>query len=90
MYDSMYEMEKAEPANARRQSGVRGGMPKKWTHLEFMKELVYDLIFPGQTSMHLSTIGELNDQSIDSIKLFSSFALVDKSKLEEEVDLDCD
>ena len=49
-------MEKAEQAKARRQSGAKGGMPKKWTHLEFMTELVYDLIYPTQTATHLSTI----------------------------------
>jgi hypothetical protein len=85
----MYEMEKAERAKARRQSGVKGGMPKKWTHLDFLTELVYDLIYPAQTATHRSTIGELDDRSIDSTKSFSSFASVDESVLEEEVDLDC-
>ena len=61
MYESMYEEEKKERAKARRQSGSRVGMPRKWTHLEFMTELVYDLIFPGNTVVHLSTIGELDD-----------------------------
>jgi hypothetical protein len=59
-------------------------------HLEFMTELVYDLIFPGQTAVHLSTIGDLDDFSIDSTRSFSLFALVDEAKLEEDVDLDCD
>ena len=89
MYDSMYEMEKAERAKARRRSGAKGGMPKKWTHLEFMTELVYDLIYPTQTATHLSTIGEFDDRSIDSTKSLSSFASVNESQLEEEVDLDC-
>ena len=65
-------------------------MPKKWTHLEFMTELVYDLIFPGQTAAHLLTIGELDDRSIDSARSFSSFALVNEAQLEEDIDLDCD
>ena len=56
MYGSMYEEEKRKQANAQRRSGVSGGMPKKWTHLEFMTELVYDLIFPGQTAAHLLTL----------------------------------
>jgi hypothetical protein len=64
-------------------------MPKKWTHLEFMTELVYDLIYPAQTATHLSTIGDLDDRSIDSTKSLSSFASVDESQLEEDVDLDC-
>jgi hypothetical protein len=50
---------------------------------------VYDLIYPTQTATHLLTIGELDDQSIDSTKLLSSFASADESQLEEEVNLDC-
>jgi hypothetical protein len=65
-------------------------MPRKWTHLEFMTELVYDLIFPGQTAVHLSTIGDLDDRLIDSMISFPSFTLVDEAKLEEDIDLDCD
>ncbi len=73
MYNSMYHEERRRRANAQRQSGSRGGMPKKLTHLEFMMELVYELIFPGQTAVHLSRIGELDDRSIDSTKSLSSF-----------------
>ena len=65
-------------------------MLRKWTHLEFMMELVYNLIFPGQTAVHLSRIGELDDRSIDSTKSLSSFTSVDGAQLEEEIDLDCD
>ncbi len=90
MYESMYDEEKAKRANSQRQSGARGGMPKKWTHLKFMTELVYDLIFPGQTITHLSSLEGLDDQSIDSTKTLSSFNSVDETKLEEDVDLDCD
>jgi hypothetical protein len=89
MYDSMYDEEKRKQANAQRQSGSRGGMPRKWKHLEFMMELVYDLIFPGQTAVHLLTKGDLDDWSIDSTRSFSSFTSVDEAKLEEYVDLDC-
>lgn len=88
MYDSMYEMEKAERIKRRRRDGSKGGMPKKWTHLEFITELVYDLIFPEQTSTHLSSI---DDRSIDSTRSLSSFTSVDApSQLEEAVDLDCE
>ncbi len=90
LYDNMYDEEKRRRANAQRRSGSRGGMPRKWTHLEFMTELVYDLIFPGQTSVHLSRIGELDDRSIDSTRSLSSFTSVDDAQLEEEIDLDCD
>ena len=67
-----------------------GGQPKKWTHLEFMVELVYDLIFPGQTCAHLRTIGELDDRSISSTRTLSSFESVDEAKLDKEVDLVCE
>jgi hypothetical protein len=43
MYESMYKMEKKRQKNIKRQSGSRGGMP--WTHLKFLTELVYNLIF---------------------------------------------
>jgi hypothetical protein len=65
-------------------------MPKKWTHLKFMTELVYDLIFPGQMITHLSSLKGLDDQSIDSTKTLSSFNSVNKTKLEDDIDLDCD
>ena len=65
-------------------------MPKKWTHLEFMTELVYDLIFPGQTISHLSSLEGMDDRSIDSTKSLSLFKSVNQKKIEEEVDLDCD
>ncbi len=90
LYESMYDEEKGEQANAQRRSGARGGMPTKWTHLEFMTELVYDLILPGQTISHLSSLEGMDDRSIDSTKSLSSFNSVDKAKLEEDVDLDCD
>ena len=87
MYDSMYEEEKEKRGERRSTSGV--GMPKKWTHLEFMVELVYDLIFPGRTCAHLRTIGELDDRSISSTRTLSSFESVDEAQLDEEVDLNC-
>ncbi len=76
MYDSMYEEEKEKCGEQQSTSGV--GMPKKWTHLEFMVELVYNLIFPGLTCAHLRTIGELDDRSVD------------KAQLDEDVDLVCE
>jgi hypothetical protein len=65
-------------------------MPRMWTHLKFMMVLVYDLIFPGQTLVHLSRIGELDNRSIDSTRSLSLFTSVDDAQLEEDVDLDCD
>ena len=80
----MYKEEKEKHRERRSTSGV--GMPKKWTHLEFMVELVYDLIFPGRTCAHLWTISELDDRSISSTKTLSSFESVDEAQLEEEFD----
>jgi hypothetical protein len=65
-------------------------MPKKWTHLEFMVELVYDLIFPERTCAHLRTVGELDDRSISSTRTLSSFESVDEAQLDENVDLVCE
>jgi hypothetical protein len=67
-----------------------GGMPKKWTHLKFIVKLVYDLMFPGLTSSHLSTISDLDDRSISLAKTLSLFESVDKVRLEEDIYLDCD
>ena len=39
MYCRMYEEEAAKK---------KEGLPKKWTHLEFLTELVYDFIWPGE------------------------------------------
>jgi hypothetical protein len=55
-----------------------------------MTELVYDLIFPGQTITHLSSLEGLDNRSINSTKSLSSFNSIDETKLEEDVDLDCD
>jgi hypothetical protein len=66
------------------------GMPKKWTHLKFMVELVYELVFPGQTCAHLRTTSKLDDRSISLTRTLSSFKLVNEAHLDEEVDLNCD
>ena len=50
---------------------------------EFMTKLVFDLIFPGNTAVHLSTIC--------STMSFLSFASVKEKQLEEaDMDLNCD
>jgi hypothetical protein len=87
MYCSMYDEEKARRAQRRRNSG---GMPKKWTHLEFQVELIYDLLYPGQTDVHLQSISELDDRSIDSTRTLTSFESVPNQELDERIDLDSD
>ncbi len=36
-------------------------MPVKWTHAEFIEQLVYDLIFPKQTSAHRVALQKATD-----------------------------
>ena len=88
MYYLMYEEEKEKRGEQRSTLGV--GMPKNWTHLEFMVELVYDLIFPGRTCAHLRMVGEFDDRSISLTRTLSSFELVDEAQLDENVDLVCE
>ncbi len=87
MYVLMYDEEKAQRAQQRRNSG---GMPKEWSHLEFQVELIYDLLYPGQTDAHLQLISELDDRSIDSSRTLTSFESVPDKELEETIDLDSD
>ncbi len=87
MYCSMYDEEKARRAQRRRNSG---GMPKKWTHLEFQVELIYDLLYPGQTDVHLQSISELDDRSINSTRTLTSFESVPNQELDERINLDSD
>ena len=59
--------------------------------MEFIVELVYDLVFPGKTQLHLQSIKDSDDSSICSTRTLSSFeSVVDKAQLDEEVDLNCD
>ena len=36
-------------------------LPMKWTHAEFIKQLVYDLIFPKQTLAHRAALQMTTD-----------------------------
>ena len=65
-------------------------MPKKWTHLEFQVELIYDLLYPGQTDVHLESISELDDRSIGSTRTLTSFESVPNKELDERINLDSD
>jgi hypothetical protein len=54
----------------------RMDLPMKWTHAEFIKQLVYDLIFPKQTLAHrvalqMTTDDDDGDSSVaQSVSLF--------------------
>ena len=43
IYQYMWDEEKAKG---------RRDLPEKWSHAEFIEQLVYDLIFPEQTVVH--------------------------------------
>ena len=67
LYDEMYEEEKGN-----------GGLPPKWSHMDFMVELVYDMIFPEQTKAHVEMMKDMaSSQSfasaISSARSLSSF-----------------
>jgi hypothetical protein len=32
------------------------GLPPKWSHAEFLEELVYDFLLPGQTRRHVDVL----------------------------------
>jgi len=60
IYEVMYEEEVAKKTP---------GLPKKWTHAQFLEELVYDFIFPKRS------VNDMDGKSTNatSIRSFSSF-----------------
>ena len=42
----------------------RSGLPPKWTHAQFLEELVYDFIFPGQVRKHDDLLEGTDDASL--------------------------
>ena len=56
-------------------------LPPKWTHAEFLEQLVYDLIFPHQTILHRESLRNKNGD--DSFQFLSSFG---SSSFQEEED----
>ncbi len=64
-------------------------MPKKWSHLDFMVKLLYDLIFPGRTVNHLQTMSESDDRLISSTRSLSSLESVNEAQVDGDVDLSC-
>lgn len=41
----------------------RTDLPKKWSHAEFLEQLVYDMIFPKQTILHRDMLLRNDDES---------------------------
>jgi len=73
MYDEMYEEEK--------EKREKEEMPPKWSHRDFMIELVFDMIYPEQKQAHVEMMtSKVNDQSfasaVRSVRTFSSFGTV--------------
>ena len=57
IYESIYDEEAKKK---------KGYMPKRWSHIRFLEELAYDLLFPEATKQHLKTILETENASLAS------------------------
>ena len=54
----------------------RPGLHTKWTHAQFLEELVYDFILPGHVRKHVDVLEDTDDASLAlSIRKSSSFSL---------------
>ena len=86
MYDLMYERQK---------KSSHGNLPPKWSHLEFLEQLVYDLLSPRACGDHVTTLRSMDDgnyhASVRSTKTLSVFS-GHNSRLydHEEWDFTCD
>ena len=81
VYDALYEEQKKEK---------RPGLPQKWSHAEFLEQLVYDFIFPRQTKKHVDLLREIDDAYLSkSVWSTCSFLLYGQSRVREleEIDL---
>ena len=62
-------------------------MPPKWTHREFLEELVNDLIWPERTQAHVQLLTEMDDASyeseVNSVKFLSAFGKLTCTDLEQ-------
>ena len=69
MYDVMYERQKKRS---------HGNLPPKWTHKQFLEQLVYDLLSPKDCEDHISTLRSMGDGkyhvSVRSAKALSVFS----------------
>jgi hypothetical protein len=74
IYQYMWDEEKAKE---------RRDLPEKWSHAEFIEQLVYDLIFPEQTVVHQEALQEEEDDLSVSRRSLSS---VSGTSLQEEED----
>jgi hypothetical protein len=83
IYDALYDEEK---------KSKRPGLPPKWTHAEFLEELVYDFLLPGQTKKHVDLLRDIDNASLAaSVRTTRSFSMYGSAGQsgEEEHDLSC-
>ena len=69
------------------------GLPPKWTHAEFLEELVYDFLLPGQTRRHIDVLRGLDDSSLAALvrttRSFSLRGYLSGGATEVEHDFNC-
>lgn len=63
LYDRSYERERKQH---------RKGLPKKWTHMDFLVQLVYDRVFPGRIDAYLKQLRESDSCLARSVSSLSS------------------
>ena len=86
IYDVFYEDEKKEG---------RINLPAKWTHAEFLEELVYDLLIPEQSKKHVDLLRRMEDNdmasSVNTTRSFCTLsdAAASVSDEYEDTDLSC-
>jgi len=87
MYETMYDEEAKKK---------RGGMPPKWSHRDFMVELVFDMMYPEQTKAHVEMMTSMVKDtsfhsSVRSVRSFSSFSGTGREEEDEDAfDFTCE
>ena len=73
IYDTRYAIEKAKAESTL--PPPEGTLPPKWSHQDFLVELVYDLMWPEQTRNHVLHLLSMDDKTFDSsFKTTNSFS----------------
>ena len=73
IYDMWYAIEKAKAESTL--PPPEGTLPPKWSHQDFLVELVYNLMWPEQTRNHVLHLLSMDDKTFDSsFKTTNSFS----------------
>ena len=83
IYKALYDEQKKEKMP---------GLPPKWTHAQFLEELVYGFMLPGQVRKHVDLLGGTDDASLPlSVQKSHAFSLYGShaSLFTDENDLSC-